>query len=242
MKSNLLLKRLPADSVDVVFLDPPFNIGKDYGKGKSKDKLPPQKYDVWLKNIIRESYRVLKPGGAMFIYHLPETATRLTGYLNKLLDFRHWIAISMKSTFARGRRLYPAHYALLYYTKGAPGYFNRPKIEPERCRKCGELLKDYGGYWSIIQEKGLNLCDVWTDLSPVRHTKKKHRDANELPMLLFDRILDISGFENGLYLDPFAGSGNGVMSAINHGMKFIACDINVDYCHTVTSRIEKLKD
>jgi len=38
--------------------------------------------------------------------------------------FRHWVAMSMKGTFPRGRKLYPAHYALLYCSKGEPKTFD----------------------------------------------------------------------------------------------------------------------
>ncbi len=53
--------------------------------------------------------------------------------LEQHLDFRHWIAISMKNGFVRGDHLYPAHYALLYYTKGKPESFNRPKVPKPIC-------------------------------------------------------------------------------------------------------------
>src|SRR2546422_6918695 len=92
------------------------------------------------------------------------------------LPFRHWIAISMKGGFARGQYLYPAHYALLYLTKGQPGRFHRPKIDPPHCKKCGALLKDYGGYKKFISN-GINLSDIWDDVSPVRHNRYKHRRA-----------------------------------------------------------------
>ena len=74
-------------------------------------------------------YSVLKPGGAIFIYNLPQWAYHLAARLESLrMTFRHWIAVSMKGTFPRGRKLYPAHYALLYFTKGNPKTFNRVPV------------------------------------------------------------------------------------------------------------------
>lgn len=58
--------------------------------------------------------RVLTPGGALFVCALPRLAYQFAAYLNEALEFRHWIALTMKGTFPRGQRLYPAHYALLY--------------------------------------------------------------------------------------------------------------------------------
>jgi len=130
-----------------------------------------------MKKLIRDMVRVLKPGGAFFLYHLPYWASRLSQELLAQLQFRHWIAIAMKNGFVRGKNLYPAHYALLYYTKGAPARFTRPRLEPQLCRHCRGLVKDYGGYTGIIQSKGINLSDFWDDLSPVRHKNRKLRKA-----------------------------------------------------------------
>ncbi len=203
----VFLNSILDDSASIIFLDPPFNLGKDYGNGKRQDLRPHAEYISWLLDLIRESKRVLKPGGALYLYHLPSVATHLTGPLNQLLQFRHWICVSMKNTFVRGKWLYPAHYALLYYTKGPPAHFQRPKLAPKKCKKCKSLIKDYGGYKHIIEKQGINLSDIWDDISPVRHYNRKSREANELPPVLLERIVTISGTPGELYVDPFAGGG-----------------------------------
>jgi site-specific DNA-methyltransferase (adenine-specific) len=146
----------------------------------------------------------------------------------------------MKNGFVRGSHLYPAHYALLMFTKGKPRKFSRPRIAPQECRTCGELVKDYGGYRPIIQRKGINLSDFWDDLSPVRHANSKHRAANELPALLFHRILTMVGSRGSLYVDPFGGSGSGVIAAARRGMRFAACDIVRANCTLMSHRILEL--
>src|SRR5207248_631812 len=55
--------------VDMVFADPPFNLGKKYGKSCDDDR-PHGEYVTWCKRWIDESIRVLKPGGAFFLYNL----------------------------------------------------------------------------------------------------------------------------------------------------------------------------
>ncbi|MGO9011260.1 MAG: DNA-methyltransferase [Bryobacteraceae bacterium] len=231
------LKGIPRDSARVVFLDPPFNLGKKYGTQRTLDRIPGEQYRKWLENVASESISVLEPGGSLFLYHLPQWALRLGGYLDSRLTFYHWIAISMKNGFVRGSHLYPAHYALLMFTKGKPKRFVRPRISPQECRTCGELVRDYGGYRSIIQKKGVNLSDFWDDLSPVRHANSKHRAANELPALLFHRILTMVGGRGGLYVDPFGGSGSGAVAAARRGMRFATCDIVRANCTLMKRRI-----
>src|SRR5688572_24635089 len=114
-----ILKQMKSEVVDCVFADPPFNLGKDYKNG-FVDSVKEAAYYDWCREWITESSRVLKPGGAFFLYALPELAIRCAGVLNEQLSFRHWIALTMKGSYSRGKKLYPAHYALLYYTKGEP--------------------------------------------------------------------------------------------------------------------------
>jgi len=193
-----------------------------------------------LNSVVDESVRILSEGGALYVYHLPIWAMRVASRLDATLTFRHWIAVSMKNGFARGMRLYPAHYALLMFTRGTPLQFRRPLLRPQVCRHCGKLIKDYGGYRSIIESKGLNLSDVWDDLSPVRHRTVKTRRANELPRTLFSRIFAISGRKGGLYVDPFGGSGAGVIAAVQAGMTFACCDLLRTNCTLITRRVVAL--
>lgn len=237
------LSSLEDESAGIVFLDPPFNLGKDYAADKPDlDRQPEPLYEKWLGEIIKESVRVLAPGGALYLYHLPIWGLRLGSQMLAHLDFRHWIAVSMKNGFARGQRLYPAHYCLLYFTKGKPNSFNRPKLAAARCRHCDKTVKDYGGYQSIVAKNGINLSDVWDDLSPVRHKSTKKRKANQLPLSLTDRVVHISGKKDMLLVDPFVGSGSSVVSAVTHGLRFAVSDIVEDNCAVVSSRVDELRD
>lgn len=233
------LNSLKEESADIVFLDPPFNLSKRYGtRSERHDNISESNYLKFMTMIIWRSMSVIKPGGALFLYHLPKWALRLTQVINQELTFRHWIAISMKNGFVRGNYLHPAHYALLYYTKGEPQTFSRPKIPIANCRKCGESIKDYGGYKKFVKD-GVNLSDIWEDISPVRHKKFKHRVANELPLSILNRVVQISGFKGGLLVDPFAGTGTALVASKTMGMNFVGCDLEKKFLHIMEQRLLK---
>jgi site-specific DNA-methyltransferase (adenine-specific) len=236
-EASAQLKSLPDSSAHLVFLDPPFNLGKKYGRQRTADRKPVETYAAWLEGVALQSARVLAPGGALFLYHLPTWGLRIGALLQRHLEFRHWIAISMKNGFVRGNRLYPAHYCLLYFTKGTPAFFKRPRLPPELCRVCGKTVRDYGGYREIIESKGINLSDVWTDISPVRHKSTKTRRANELPLRMTNRILDIAGQRGKLFVDPFCGSGAAVVSAAAAGMQFVGSDLSLASCRLTAKRL-----
>ncbi len=235
------LESLRASVADVVFLDPPFNLGKRYGKQPSaSDRLAEDAYDDYIRSVIVEASRILVRGGSLYLYHIPRWALRLSRHLERSLSFRHWIAVAMKNGFVRGDRLYPAHYALLHYTKGVPNHQNRPKIPPQTCRHCGEFVRDYGGYKQFIAH-GINLSDVWDDLSPVRHARYKHRVANELPVAIPLRALQMSGRPRGLVVDPFAGTGTTGVAAKMEGMRFVLGDSEREHCLIMRKRIGNLR-
>ncbi len=208
-----LLTDMRSASVDCVFADPPFNLGKDYKNGYH-DKMSHFEYLRWCEKWITECCRILKPGGAIFIYATPELAVRFGNILNNLATFRHWIALSMKGTYSRGKKLYPAHYALLYYTRGQPKTFNRLRVPIPTCRHCGREIKDYGGHRDKLNPLGLNLTDFWEDTSPNRHRKFKVRPGvNELKLVIPERAILMATVEDDIVFDPFGGGGSTYQAA-----------------------------
>ena len=70
------LKKLPDESCDVVVIDPPYNIGKDFGNNIDRREL--SEYVTWCKEWINECIRVMKPSGTMFIYGFSEILAYLS--------------------------------------------------------------------------------------------------------------------------------------------------------------------
>lgn len=235
------LHALKSEIADIIFLDPPFNLGKKYGQRAPRaDRMDSDTYVRYMTQVLLRCCEVLKEGGALYLYHIPRFAIDFAHTLTTNLEFRHWIAIAMKNGFVRGPNLYPAHYSLLYFTKGEPASFNRPKLTPAKCRKCGSSIKDYGGYKRFVID-GVNLSDYWDDVSPVRHKKYKNRAGNELPMIIPERAVQISGMRGGVLVDPFAGTGTAAVAAMNEGMKFVTCDRERSICRIICKRIRSIR-
>ena len=82
-----VLKRMKSEVIDTVFADPPFNIGKDYKNGYN-DMVDRDAYLAWCRIWIHECCRVLKPGGAFFLYATPELAIQFAPIMEEKLNFR----------------------------------------------------------------------------------------------------------------------------------------------------------
>lgn len=223
------------ESVDCVFADPPFNLGKNYGSAV-RDDLGDQEYLAWCSAWLKECVRALRPGGSLFAYNLPRWNIELGHALNEYgMMFRHWIALDIKMLLPIPGRLYPSHYSLLYYSKGKPKTFTRPRVPIPVCRHCGGDIKDYGGHRGALNPDGLNLTDVWTDIPPVRHMKTKWRGANGLSEKLLERVLTIATAENDLVLDPFGGSGTTYAVAERMHRRWIG--IELGDCDPIIARL-----
>jgi len=218
------LKGLQDNSVDLFFADPPFNLSKKYDSG-AKDDLDAKDYLEWCRTWLTEGIRVLKPGGSFFIYNLPKWNFALGGFLSERLNFRHAISIKMSTRMPIPKRLYPTHYSLLYMSKGKPSRFKPDRIPMATCPNCYGDLVDYGGHKSKMNPKGVNLTDIWTDTPPVRHKSRKTRGANELPLKLVDRILELASVEDDLICDPFGGSGTTYVVAEEKKRRWVGCEI-----------------
>lgn len=235
------MRYLPSvkDSViDTVFADPPFNLGKLYGKN-TNDMLSDERYLEWCRLWLKECVRVLKPGGSLFVYNLPRWNIHIGHFLmNEGLTFRHWIAIEMKSCLPIAGRLYPAHYSLLYYSKGKPTTFRRIRTPILTCRHCGGEIRDYGGHRHAMNPNGVNLMDVWQDIPPVRHGKfkSKKRPANALSTKVLDRVVELSTVPGDIILDPFGGSGTTFAVARDKARRWVGMEL--DFAEVIVERLE----
>jgi site-specific DNA-methyltransferase (adenine-specific) len=230
-----IMPALAPESVDMVFADPPFNLGKAYSS-KINDALQEHEYFDWSKRWITEAVRLIKPGGAFFLYNLPKWNLRLGEFLGSLLTFRHWIAINMTYTLPIPGRLYPSHYSLLYFIKGKkPAIFHPDRLPIETCRHCGGERHDYGGYKDRMNPRGVNLMDVWDDIPPVRHSKYKRRKANALSLKLLDRVVSLASDPGSILFDPFGGSGTTFAAAELLSRRWIGVEL---HCEDIVARMK----
>lgn len=232
------LRSVETESVDLAFADPPFNLGKKYTSGID-DSIAINDYIAWSEQWLDEMIRTLKPGGSLFFWNLPKWSLPLGAYIGRSLTFRHWISVDIKFSLPIQGRLYPSHYALLYFVKGKkPAIFHPDRLPVPCCRHCGGEQRDYGGYKDKMNPKGVSLTDVWTDIPPVRHAKYKRRDANALSLKLMDRIICMASDPGSLVLDPFGGSGTTFIAAELNKRRWIGSELD---CSAIVDRFNALE-
>lgn len=230
-----LLPGIESETIDLVFVDPPFNLGKQYEGGHYNDSMATEAYRTWCHEWILELTRVLRPGGALFLYHWPFWLMQLGAYMQMLpaLQYKSWIAMKMKAGFPIKNRLHPAHYGLLYFVKrGQRPTFNVVRHRTPTCRHCGKLTRDYGGYRKKFEkyedQEGIpwiQISDFWEDTRPARQDKTRSNQINELPLHIPERAMLMASNPGDIVLDVFGGGGSTFHAAQMHGRNWIGCEL-----------------
>ncbi|MBI5971332.1 MAG: site-specific DNA-methyltransferase [Deltaproteobacteria bacterium] len=234
-----LLKNIPDESIDMTFADPPFNLKKGYNT--YKDGLKLQEYLSWCELWIAEMVRVTKPSGAIFLHNIPKWLTYYAAFLNKIADFKHWIAWDA-STMPMGKTLQPAHYGILFYAKKAKALkFYEVRHPHKRERKSAYLIKDYGGKKPILHPFGPLVSDVWTDIHRIKHNKFRDEHPCQLPIHLLERLILMSTDEQDIVLDPFMGTGTTALAARRLGRNYIGFELDKDYAEITSSKLSREK-
>jgi site-specific DNA-methyltransferase (adenine-specific) len=229
-----LLAAIRTNSIDLCFTDPPFNLGKNYAIRAYHDRMAKKDYYDWCNKWIAELIRVLKPGGTLCIYQMPQWAIDIGSMLNKRNDvaYRSLIGVKMKSFPLQGR-LQPSMYTILYYTKnGKEPVFNIVRYRAPTCRHCKKEIRDYGGYRQKFRKfeddsgvPWVQISDIWEDTRPARQDKSRGNLVNELPFHIPERIILMASQKNDVVLDIFGGGGSTFHAAQEHGRYWIGCEI-----------------
>jgi site-specific DNA-methyltransferase (adenine-specific) len=251
----LALEHVGDSSVDLAYLDPPFFTNRHHSS-VSRDKKNKFSFaDVWsglsdysefMEARIRQVHRVLKDSGSIFV-HCDTSANFL---LRILLDevfgenqFRSEIIWTYRRWSNSARGLLPAHQTIFFYSKTDGYKFNKiygaysettniDQILQLRARGedgVSEYATDSDG--NIIyggEKKGVPLGDVWE--IPFLNPKAKERTGypTQKPILLLERIIEISTDEGDLVLDPFCGSGTTLVAANLLGRRSLGIDASQD--------------
>lgn len=226
-----------AGTIDLVFADPPFNIGYVYDN--YHDDLPNEEYVQWSRDWMAACSRVLKPTGSFYIAIGDDFAAdiRLIGrdlglHLRNWILWRYTFGQNMKRKFSR------AHTHIFYFTKDAREFtFNDHLLRFPSAR--------HTEYQDLrANPQGRLPDDVWDEFPRVCGTFKERAGFHgcQMPEALLMRIVLASSDPGETVLDPFVGSGTTVVAAKRVGRRYIGIDISDEYVRHTKKRLESVQD
>lgn len=228
-----LLNSWDAGVVDLVFADPPFNIGYVYDK--YRDDVPNEEYVAWTREWMAACCRVLKPTGSFYIAIGDEFAADVRILGRELgLHLRNWIiwhytfGQNMRSKFSR------AHTHIFYFSRHAKRFtFNDRLLRYPSAR--------HTEYQDLrAHPLGRVPDDVWDEFPRVCGTFRERAGFHgcQMPESLLMRIVLASSNPGEIVLDPFIGSGTTAAAAKRLGRKYIGIDLSPEYAEHTRRRLD----
>ena len=226
--SLALLKNVKSSTIDVVIADPPYNLGKDYGN--NHDLKGFEEYLEFSRLWLKESYRILKPTGTIYVF----MGVRFISYLYDILDrelqfnFNSWITWHYTQGLGKTKGFSPRHDDILMFTKTEKYIFNLDDIR---------VPQKY--YRSVNNMRGANPGDVW-QFSHVHYCNENRQNhPTQKPEGLIERMVLASSNENDMVLDPFSGSGTTLRVCQQLKRNCIGLELNPEYVESTKQRLIK---
>lgn len=214
-----------ADTADMIFADPPFNIGYKYDGYKDSRS----NYVDWCQTWIKMCHNCLKTGGAFWLAIGDEYAAELTIAAKSVgFNLRNWIIWHYRFGTYCQKKFGRCHTHLLYFIKGTKAnVFNPPRIESVR-----QQIGDKRASGAKIPS------DVW-EFPRVCGTFKERTGFHpcQMPESILERIILTSSLEDDIVLDPFSGSGTTLVVAQRLGRRWIGIEQSTEYCKGIRSRL-----
>ncbi|MDY7009213.1 MAG: site-specific DNA-methyltransferase [Planctomycetota bacterium] len=227
-----ILSDLNEPIADLIFADPPFNIGYKYDVYQDRKKY--DEYYAWTEEWMRVCVeKALKPTGSFWIAIGDEYAAEVRIIGNSLgLHLRNWII--WHYTFGQNtkRKFARSHAHLFYFVKDPKIFtFNDMAVRIPSARQTTYADKRANPTGKVPD-------DVWS-FSRVCGTFKERVQWHpcQMPEKVLERIVSVSSNEGGLVLDPFSGSGTTCTVAARLGREYLGIDISEKYVAESTNRI-----
>ncbi len=204
----------------LIFTDPPYNIGIDYGEGEKADLLTPQAYMKWVRNWFSLCWDCLTDDGSLWVMIGDEYAAEYCTELKATgFTIRSWIkwyetfGVNCSNKFNRTSR------HIFYAVKDEKSFvFNpEPVTRPsDRQTKYGDSRASAGGkIWD----------DVWQIPRLTGTCAERIPDfPTQLPLALVEPIVLCASMPGDLVVDPFNGSGTTGVASIKNGRKYVGVE------------------
>lgn len=226
-------------TIDLTFLDPPFNQGKDYAC--VEDDLPEEAYWAWMKDICRKIYENTTQGGAIYFMQREKNTEATLRVLRETgWEFQNLVIWLKKTSAVPGLKRYGKQYQIIVFaTKGkSPRVFHRLRIDPPQPPNH-----------KVPRENGIFLTDCWDDIremtsgylagdEALRDCNGERLHKQQSPIALLLRILLSSTRVGDWVLDPFSGSGTTAVVAEQLKRNFVGVEIDQRNIDIIQSRLK----
>lgn len=233
------LSLIPDESIDLIFIDPPYNIGKTFATTKDKWKNDDE-YLNWCYQWLDLCIAKLKPNGSMYVMTSTQFMPYFDIYLRKSMNILSRIIWEYDSSGVQAKKYYGSLYEpILFCVKDKSNYtFNSNDILVEAKTGSQRKLIDYRKSIPTPYNTQKIPGNVW-HFNRVRFRMQEFENhPTQKPIALLERIIKASSNVNDVVLDPFAGTFTTSYVAQSLGRKSIGIEIAEEYVKIGLRRLQ----
>lgn len=238
-----ILGWLPQSFVDLLVVDPPYNLAKRFG-ATSYAARPRHEYAAWFESWFALLVPCLKPTASVYVCGDWRSSGVLEDVLGKYLIVRNRITWEREKGRGATRSWKNCSEDIWFSTMSDEYVFNVNHVKLRR-RVIAPYTTDAGTPkdWIIDERDGpyrlTHPSNVWTDLTVPFWSMPENTDhPTQKPEKLLAKIILASSNPSDLVLDPFVGSGTTAVVAKKLRRRWVGVDVDLRYCCLTEKRLE----
>jgi len=232
---------LPDSFIDLLFIDPPYNMNKKFGTSKFKESSV-EDYTEWLENLIAKLNRCIKPTASIYICGDWKSSTSIHQVMDKYFIVRNRITWEREKGRGAKTNWKMNSEDIWFGTKSKEYFYNPDAVKLKRkviapYRTNSGIPKD----WDDTESGQFRLTfpsNLWNDISVPFWSMSENTDhPTQKPEKLLAKIILASSKKGDLVFDPFLGSGTTSVVAKKLGRNFVGVEIDKNFAITTEKRL-----
>jgi adenine-specific DNA-methyltransferase len=236
---KVLSGEIEDESIDLVFADPPYNIGKDFNGTRDKWESE-ESYLNWCYKWLDLCISKLKPDGSLYVMTATQNMPYFDIYLRRRINVLSRIVWAYDSSGVQARKYYGSLYEpILFCVKDKNNYtFNADDIMVEARTGAVRKLIDYRKPMPKVYNSKKIPGNVW-NIPRVRYRMEEYEEhPTQKPVALLNRIITASSHPGDIVLDPFSGTFTTSHVAKKLDRMSIGIEIEEEYVKIGLRRLE----
>jgi site-specific DNA-methyltransferase (adenine-specific) len=235
-----VLPRLPAQFVDLLFLDPPYNLTKNYNGRVFRERTGAE-YSGWFGSLLALLKPTLKPTASIYVCSDWQTSLLIAPLLKQHFHLRNRVTWAREKGRGAASNWKSVAEDIWFCTNGSRFHFNVEAVKIRKkvrapYRKEGrpkDWYEDSAGKFRLTHPS-----NVWTDLTVPFWSMAENTDhPTQKPEKLLARLLLASSRPDDIVFDPFLGSGTTAVVAKKLGRRFLGIELDAEYCSWASQRV-----
>jgi site-specific DNA-methyltransferase (adenine-specific) len=235
------LSYLPDKFIDLLILDPPYNLTKTFNSTTFRKKSIAQ-YAAWFENLMVQLLPTLKSTASVYVCSEWYSSTAVHLVLDKLLKVRNRITWEREKGRGAKRNFKNASEDIWFATVSDDYIFNVENIKLKR--RVLAPYTDTNGEpkdWDNTSDGQFRLThpsNLWNDITVPFWSMPENTDhPTQKPEKLLAKLILASTNENDFVFDPFMGVGSSLVAAKKLNRKFLGLEIEIEYCLLAAKRL-----